>query len=165
MKEDHESEDAPISKLQPTPQEEVENALASDNAASTELATEATDPEATAEHETRAETSAVDSVFEGVQSAASSAIEGVQSAASGAFQSVSESRPERSSKSTYNPQEPKSTTYIGNLFFDVTENDLIKDFAKFGEINSCKIMRDARGLSKGYVLNDVMRQRLTTITL
>lgn len=48
--------------------------------------------------------------------------------------------------------EPKSTIYIGNLFFDVTENDLIKELARFGTITKCRLIRDSRGLSKGYVL-------------
>jgi nucleolin len=43
----------------------------------------------------------------------------------------------------------KPTLYIGNLFFDVTETDLIKEFARFGTVDKCKIVRDARGLSKG----------------
>ena len=48
--------------------------------------------------------------------------------------------------------EPKSTIYIGNLFFDVTENDLNKELSRFGTITKCRLIRDSRGLSKGYVL-------------
>jgi len=44
----------------------------------------------------------------------------------------------------------KPTLYIGNLFFDVTETDLIKEFTRFGTVTSAKVIRDARGLSKGY---------------
>jgi nucleolin len=47
--------------------------------------------------------------------------------------------------------EPKSTIYIGNLFFDVTENDLVKELTRFGTITKCRLIRDSRGLSKGYV--------------
>jgi len=45
--------------------------------------------------------------------------------------------------------EPKKTLYIGNLFFDVTETDVVKEFARFGTVTKCKIVRDSRGLSKG----------------
>lgn len=47
--------------------------------------------------------------------------------------------------------ERKPTLYIGNLFFDVTETDLVKEFARFGTVTRCKIVRDTRGLSKGLV--------------
>ena len=49
--------------------------------------------------------------------------------------------------------EPKSTIYIGNLFFDVTESDLTKELSRFGTITKCRLIRDSRGLSKGYVLS------------
>ena len=131
----------------------MENAIASDNAASADTAAdapEAAPEESTSAHETQGKTSVVNSAIEGVKSTASNVIEGTQSAASQAAQAVSGSTPRGSSGSSYNPQEPKTTVYVGNLFFDVTENDLIKEFARFGDINTCKVMRDARGLSKGY---------------
>ena len=46
---------------------------------------------------------------------------------------------------------PSSTIYVGNLFFDVTEEVIMRDFAQFGSINSVRIILDSRGLSKGYV--------------
>jgi nucleolin len=47
--------------------------------------------------------------------------------------------------------EKKPSLYVGNLFFDVTETDLVREFARFGTVNKVKIVRDPRGLSKGYV--------------
>lgn len=44
---------------------------------------------------------------------------------------------------------PKTTLYIGNLFFDVTAEDLRKQFEKFGAVENAMIVHDARGLSKG----------------
>lgn len=44
--------------------------------------------------------------------------------------------------------DPK-TLYVGNLFFDVKEDDLKKEFAKAGNVLSVKIIYDQRGLSKG----------------
>ncbi|KAJ6128065.1 hypothetical protein N7471_009282 [Penicillium samsonianum] len=45
---------------------------------------------------------------------------------------------------------PKTTLYIGNLFFDVTAEDLRKQFEKFGAVENALIVHDARGLSKGF---------------
>lgn len=44
---------------------------------------------------------------------------------------------------------PKPTIFVGNLFFDVAENDLEKEFTRFGRLKNVKIIRDSRGLSKG----------------
>lgn len=52
----------------------------------------------------------------------------------------------------------KRTLYIGNLFFDVTETDLVKEFARFGSVTKCKIVRDSRGLSKGFAYIDYSSQ-------
>jgi nucleolin len=46
---------------------------------------------------------------------------------------------------------PTNSVYIGNLLFEVTEQELQREFAEFGEINEVRIARDHRGLSKGYV--------------
>ncbi|CRL24752.1 Nucleotide-binding, alpha-beta plait [Penicillium camemberti] len=45
---------------------------------------------------------------------------------------------------------PKTTVYVGNLFFDVTAEDLRKQFEKFGAVENVMIVHDARGLSKGF---------------
>lgn len=47
------------------------------------------------------------------------------------------------------PPSPKPSVYVGNLFFDVTESDLEKEFARFGTIKSVRLIKDVRGLSKG----------------
>ncbi len=46
---------------------------------------------------------------------------------------------------------PSSNVYVGNLFFDVKEDDLRKKFEECGTIASIKLIMDNRGLSKGYV--------------
>ncbi|KAL8986874.1 MAG: hypothetical protein Q9177_003868 [Variospora cf. flavescens] len=49
------------------------------------------------------------------------------------------------------PEVPPSTTvYVGNLFFDVREEDLRREFEKLGAIESVKLILDNRGLSKGF---------------
>ncbi|PQE24749.1 nucleic acid-binding protein [Rutstroemia sp. NJR-2017a WRK4] len=46
--------------------------------------------------------------------------------------------------------EPTNGCYIGNLLFDVTEEDLRREFEPFGTIKEVRLTRDARGLSKGF---------------
>ncbi|MDI1491270.1 MAG: hypothetical protein OHK93_002479 [Ramalina farinacea] len=45
---------------------------------------------------------------------------------------------------------PVPTVYVGNLFFDVTAETLEQKFAEAGPIRETKVMRDGRGLSKGF---------------
>ena len=40
--------------------------------------------------------------------------------------------------------------YVGNLFFDVKEEDLQNEFSRAGRVVNTKIIVDARGLSKGF---------------
>ncbi|KLJ10813.1 hypothetical protein EMPG_13814 [Blastomyces silverae] len=47
------------------------------------------------------------------------------------------------------PLKPNDTIYVGNLFFEVTAEDLKRDMAKFGNIHSVRIVYDSRGLSRG----------------
>lgn len=44
---------------------------------------------------------------------------------------------------------PTSSIYVGNLLFDITANDLSREFEQYGEVKSSTIATDARGLSKG----------------
>jgi nucleolin len=48
-----------------------------------------------------------------------------------------------------NPAPPGKTLYIGNLYYDVTSEQLTKVFSRFGEVESVKIVYDNRGLSRG----------------
>ena len=115
----------PISELQPTPQEEVENAIHEDNtAAATEGATSA---QAVSEQ--------------------ADASDMAEAPVSDAFNNAPTR--ERTERTVRTPAEPKGTVYVGNLFFDVTETDLTNEFKKFGAIENVRIMRDSRGLSKG----------------
>jgi nucleolin len=139
-------ENAPISELQPTPQEEVENAINSDNAAEpTEHATSQSSQLPSGEQ------SAVDSASKTATETAANAASTVTEAAESVRSAFtgSERRQDRGERRTGQIGEPKPTIYIGNLFFDVTENDLVKELARFGTIVKCRLMRDSRGLSKG----------------
>ncbi|KAG0154531.1 hypothetical protein PDIDSM_99 [Penicillium digitatum] len=61
---------------------------------------------------------------------------------------------------------PKTTLYVGNLFFDVTAEDLRKHFEKFGVVENALIVHDARGLSKGfgYVTYSTIEEATEAIT-
>ncbi|PGH03356.1 hypothetical protein GX51_04087 [Blastomyces parvus] len=49
-----------------------------------------------------------------------------------------------------NIHKPNDTIYVGNLFFEVTAEDLQRDLAKFGTVHSARIIYDSRGLSRGF---------------
>jgi nucleolin len=57
-----------------------------------------------------------------------------------------ESRPRRSRD---NDTPPHKMLYIGNLYYEVTSEQLQKVFSRFGEVESVKIVYDNRGLSRG----------------
>jgi len=45
---------------------------------------------------------------------------------------------------------PNKQLYIGNLYYEVTGEQLKKVFSKFGEVASVRIVYDNRGLSRGF---------------
>lgn len=45
--------------------------------------------------------------------------------------------------------DPKETVFVGNLFYDVTADDLRKQMEKYGIVESVYITFDNRGISKG----------------
>lgn len=48
--------------------------------------------------------------------------------------------------------EPNKVLYIGNLYYEVTADQLKRVFSRFGEIEDVKLVYDNRGLSRGYVV-------------
>ena len=50
---------------------------------------------------------------------------------------------------TEDPELRMKQLYVGNLFFDVTEDDLRREFARHGTVTNVKVVYDNRGLSKG----------------
>jgi RNA recognition motif-containing protein len=64
-------------------------------------------------------------------------------------------RSDRSQRSERTPRTPRNTTpnntlYIGNLYYEVSGEQLKNVFSKFGEVESTKIVYDNRGLSRGF---------------
>ena len=152
--------DEPTSQSEPeasgaTEAEHGENSIASsaDSGADANDANASTPIEhAEEEHaEERTPESKVDSAADSVKSATQSVTDSVTGAAQG-LSSAAGFGSQKSEADTAPPSEDVSTTvYVGNLFFDVKAEDLEKEFAKAGPVDSAKIIMDARGLSKGFV--------------
>ena len=93
-------------------------------------------------------------IAEAVKSAANTATTKVSDAAGQIATAASSAVGSASDASEAPSAEPTTTTlYVGNLFFDVKEQDLEKEFSKAGQVVKTKIIYDQRGLSKGYVLS------------
>lgn len=48
-----------------------------------------------------------------------------------------------------NEPTPKATVYVGNLFYDITAEDLRTAMERYGIVENCIIIFDQRGISKG----------------
>ena len=102
-------------------------------------------------------TSATESVSDTVSNTAQAAVEATDSIRESATNigsafGIGAATPQtaRWDKGTQQQDQPQHTLYIGNLFFDVTEDLLRQELSRFGNIKSVKIVHDGRGLSKGY---------------
>ena len=83
---------------------------------------------------------------------ASSATEKIQESASTAYNAMTGGA-EGGAPLTDQQREakvPKASVYVGNLYFDIKERDLQREFEKCGPIESVRLILDNRGLSKGY---------------
>ncbi|KAL9021904.1 MAG: hypothetical protein Q9185_000918 [Variospora sp. 1 TL-2023] len=83
---------------------------------------------------------------------ASAAAETTREAASNAYEALAglPGTGDRNLTSTRPEVPPSTTVYVGNLFFDVREEDLRREFEKLGALESVKLILDNRGLSKGF---------------
>jgi RNA recognition motif-containing protein len=45
--------------------------------------------------------------------------------------------------------EPNNVVYVGNLYYEVTADQIKRVFSRFGEVDNVKIVFDNRGLSRG----------------
>ncbi|KAF2001243.1 RNA binding domain-containing protein [Amniculicola lignicola CBS 123094] len=45
---------------------------------------------------------------------------------------------------------PNNTLYVGNLYYEVTEEQIKRVFSRFGSVNSVKLVYDNRGMSRGF---------------
>ncbi len=97
-------------------------------------------------------TSAIKSAAETASAQASAATTSVSAAAETARDYVSGATQEDTPARTENAE--SNTVYVGNLFFDVTAEDLRNEFGKAGAVENAKIVYDQRGLSKGQALSN-----------
>ena len=141
--------------------------FASDEATKTEEQVANTVSESTQTESSSAPASADAEEQSTIASAISSATETVEGRAADAFDAATQTTEateaadgaaastfafERSSKTFVSTNPPNTTLYIGNLFFEVTEDQLKKVFSRFGAVTKSSIVYDNRGLSRGYVL-------------
>jgi len=93
------------------------------------------------------------SFTESISNAADNVRERVRDTAAGAASALGSAVGAGTSRGPYarqmTPTEPKKTVYVGNLFFDVTGDDLKQEFSRFGQVQSSRLIVDSRGLSKG----------------
>ena len=99
-------------------------------------------------------TESASNAAEQISESGRAAVEGasnIAASAAGSFglnQSISQA--DYIKPSAFGQQNPRSSTvYVGNLFFDATDEDLKKEFGKCGEVVSTNIKMDGRGLSRG----------------
>lgn len=90
---------------------------------------------------------AVESVTSSVSEAASSLADTVSETAS---RVTSLGSSDNQDPNGFPDQSPSTDIYLGNLLFDITAEDLKREFAQFGPINRAVIATDPRGLSKGF---------------
>lgn len=61
----------------------------------------------------------------------------------------SASRGQKPSRPREDAAPPNKQLYIGNLYYEVTADQLKKVFSRFGTVASVKVVYDNRGLSRG----------------
>lgn len=70
-------------------------------------------------------------------------IESLKAAADGA------ERPQKGQRRQQSDAPPNNTIYVGNLYYEVTADQVERVFSRFGEIENVKLIFDNRGLSRG----------------
>ena len=139
----------------------MQRRFASEDVARSELEAEERDtsdaPESAHDDEQSTFASTISSTTQGVTERASDAAEGVAQAMGRARDTVTHTAEAAAgglgfgSDRDSEPAPPVKTLYVGNLFFDVTAEDLKKEMERFGTVTDIRIVLDNRGLSKGYV--------------
>ena len=77
------------------------------------------------------------------------ATEAASGVASGGAHSAGLGQQQEPRSPSGNSAPPSNIVYIGNLFFDATDEDLRREFSKAGEVVNATVKKDARGLSRG----------------
>ena len=66
-----------------------------------------------------------------------------------ALEAFAPSQQRRSRNEDKPPAPPNNTVYVGNLYYQVTQEQLTRIMSRFGEVQSVNIVYDNRGLSRG----------------
>ncbi|KAJ4312287.1 hypothetical protein N0V94_007515 [Neodidymelliopsis sp. IMI 364377] len=68
-----------------------------------------------------------------------------------ALEAVAESanKPQRAPRQK-SDNEPNNVVYVGNLYYEVTADQIKRVFSRFGEVDNVKLIFDNRGLSRGF---------------
>ena len=106
-------------------------------------------PLESADGETGAVQSAVDSVTGTASNMANSAAQAVSNSVGYASEATGAPVSPPPSQFIQRELSPTKGVYVGNILFDVTAEDLRREFSQFGPIESTTIASDVRGLSKG----------------
>lgn len=127
-------------------------------------------PKATDAEDQSAVASAIKTATQSVKTTAADAAETVSQVTENARTTISEAagaaanamgRGAESAEHSSRIQPSPSTLYVGNLFYEVKEEQLKRLFGKFGPVARCHIVSDIRGLSKGYVLDCNMQSSVS----
>lgn len=117
--------------------------------AATEQPSQTTVNEVTKSTETATEQASPANTNETAEKAEVAAASGVESTSEPGTQVNGTQGGDTRRRRFWSPPSPKETIYVGNLFFDVTAEDLKRQMSKYGVVESAKIIHDSRGLSKG----------------
>lgn len=60
-------------------------------------------------------------------------------------------------KAGHNGEEPGFGLFVRNMVFEANEDHLREAYEKYGEVTKAVVARDARGLSRGYVLTGLQQ--------
>ena len=66
-----------------------------------------------------------------------------------ALEAIAPSQPRRSRKDDRPAASPNKTVYVGNLYYQVTQDQLTRIMSRFGTVENVKMIYDNRGLSRG----------------
>lgn len=78
--------------------------------------------------------------------------ESVKESAENAYEKVKDAATTGADKVESVVQPDNTSVYCGNLFFNVTTDELREHFQQFGEILDARVISDPDGRSKGYVI-------------
>jgi hypothetical protein len=107
--------------------------------------------DATKTPENFAQTAAEAPLEDGLTPAPKDATDASATVGADALESVAQAPTENTRSRTRSPPNnpPNKVVYVGNLFYEVTTEQLTQIFSRFGEVDTARIIYDPRGMSRG----------------